>query len=482
MSSDLVGRLRSLRQRVDGLKIKVASILEYVYKIPPDPGPRRSPRSQHAAANTIHEERKEPTPHAVFKKAKLQEDLVKPWIAEGFILEGKSIVKIAGSYFDVLVSLGLIQRIDIDYCSKQQHRREVEEEEEPSQHSKRLSYVVHPRVFEFITYKSKEENFITIIDYSQSKVALTGRIHRLSLHFGSATYATTPTSIRLSRIRSLAFMGLLNCMLSLHEFKVRCNVTVELPGQVQCLKHLKTLEINAGVADFPSDIVHHSTLQHVRIGKKGRVQKSRSRSCYFHRAYHPGCFPAGRIRQLSSLHILEVVRELGKYELDHLGMLPELGVLSLYVRKPARGVVTFHTEALFPALEYFKLVSGVLWLSFPEKAMPKLLRLKICFNARRGDNYSHVLGGIQHLEKLKEVASIGVATGADETDCIAAECALQDAPLTSILVVQRSSRGKGWWIQWTKNMTLQRYRRARRYSVCWFTYGRYVKSSSYYHR
>lgn len=71
ISSDLVVRFRILRQRVDGLKLKVASILEDVYKNPPDPGPGSAPRSQPGAAKASHEERKEPTPHA-FKKAKLQ--------------------------------------------------------------------------------------------------------------------------------------------------------------------------------------------------------------------------------------------------------------------------------------------------------------------------------------------------------------------------------------------------------------------------
>jgi hypothetical protein len=144
----------------------------------------------------------------------LKEDLVKQWIAEGFIVEGKSIAKVAGSYFDVLVSLGLIQQMDIE-CSKEQPRKEKEEgkydddpkekevrvvevEEEENDallHSKRMSYVVHPTVYEFITCKSMEDNFITAIDYSQSNVALTERTHRLSLQFGSATYAVAPTSI-----------------------------------------------------------------------------------------------------------------------------------------------------------------------------------------------------------------------------------------------------------------------------------------------
>lgn len=73
-------------------------------------------------------------------------------------------------------------------------------------------------------------------------------------------------------------------------------------------------------------------------------------------------------------------------------------------------------------------MSSVLLLSFPEKAMPKLLALKIRFNARRGEKYSDMLHGIQHLSKLKEVvARIGVATDAEESDMTAAELAYEEA-------------------------------------------------------
>jgi hypothetical protein len=195
----------------------------------------------------------------------LKDDLVRQWVAEDFIcpMENKNIVEVASSYFDELVSLGLVQRMHINYN---------ENEMSPVgacpecffKENGMMSYLVHPVVFEFIKCKSIEDNFINIIDYSQSTVALTEKIRRLSLHFGSATYATTPESIGLLQVRSLCFMGLLNCMPSLVDFKlvrvvilhvlvdnggtsfplteicqllllrylqVRCNVTVELPDK-----------------------------------------------------------------------------------------------------------------------------------------------------------------------------------------------------------------------------------------------------------
>lgn len=112
----------------------------------------------------------------------LKGDLVKQWVAEGFICakEGEDMEEVAGSYFDELVSTGLIQAMDINY------NYEV------------LSYSVHHMVLDLITYKSIEENFITLVDFSQMAIPVTDKVRRLSLHFGSATYATMPSSVGLS--------------------------------------------------------------------------------------------------------------------------------------------------------------------------------------------------------------------------------------------------------------------------------------------
>ncbi|XP_044958974.1 disease resistance protein RGA5-like isoform X2 [Hordeum vulgare subsp. vulgare] len=213
----------------------------------------------------------------------LKGDLVKQWVAEGFICakEGEDMEEVAGSYFGKLVSAGLIQAMGINY------NYEV------------LSYSVHHMVLDLITYKSIEENFITVLDYSQTAIPVTDKVRRLSLHFGSATYATTPASIGLSEVRSLFFSGLFNCVPSFMVFKllrvlvlhfwgdtgntsfslegicelfwlrylqVTCNVTVKLPDQIEPMKHLETLEINAEVCVVPPDIVRLSNLLHLRLG------------------------------------------------------------------------------------------------------------------------------------------------------------------------------------------------------------------------
>ncbi|GJN25679.1 hypothetical protein PR202_gb13538 [Eleusine coracana subsp. coracana] len=397
----------------------------------------------------------------------LKDDLVKQWIAEDFIctMDGMDLVEVASRYFDELLSLGLIQRMDTN--SKK----------------KGLSYVVHPAVFEFIVYKSMEDNFITVIDYSQSTVVLTDKIHRLSLHYGSATYATLPASIDVSQIRSLIFIGLLNCMPSLAEFRlveililhlrsddgatrfslteisellllrylqVRCNVIVQLPNHIQDLKHLEILEINARIAAVPCDIVHVRNLLNLSLGERknfkhltlSRVATDKAVSSDDSRNeptpplqilefLPPICISSILpvwIYKLRCLYVLEiVVKELRMKDISVLGELPALTALSLYVRIPAVGPVIFRA-GMFPVLEYFKFVSGVLSMDFREKAMPNLRTLKLGFNAHKGEQYSDMLAGIQYLLNLQKiVASIGAATDAKEFDRRAAWSALNDA-------------------------------------------------------
>ncbi|EMS50304.1 Disease resistance RPP13-like protein 4 [Triticum urartu] len=218
-----------------------------------------------------------------------KEDLVKQWIAEGFICA----VEVAQSYFDELVSRGMIQPVDIN-CND-----EI------------MSCRVHHMVLHFIRYKSTEENFSIALDHSQTTIRLADKVRRLALHFGNVQYATLPmtASMRLSQVRSLAFSGLLKCMPSFVEFRFiqvlilkllpdpdnrsdnftgsddlsgnitepddlscnlseiselfrlryfhldACHMSVEHPTQMKQLKDLVAWEIDADVTAVPSDIV-----------------------------------------------------------------------------------------------------------------------------------------------------------------------------------------------------------------------------------
>ncbi|XP_066336705.1 disease resistance protein RGA5-like isoform X3 [Miscanthus floridulus] len=124
-----------------------------------------------------------------------------------------------------------------------------------------------------------------------------------------------------------------------------------------------------------------------------------------------------RFGELHKLRILKiVVKELQGNDINNIAGLPSLVVFSLYVWTALTGTVIFSTMA-FPALKYFKFTCGVMCLSFQAGAMPNLQRLKLCFNAHRGEHHGRVLNGIEHLLNLQEVAGrIGVSPDGDESD------------------------------------------------------------------
>ncbi|KAM0876848.1 hypothetical protein ACQ4PT_035897 [Festuca glaucescens] len=321
-------------------------------------------------------------------------------------------------------------------------------------------------VHDFITSKSIEQNFVTVMDYSESTIQLSDKVRRLSLQFGSATYATTPASTRLSQVRSLTFIGLLKCMPSISEFKllrvlilnfwgdqgstsfdlaqiselfllrylqIICNIIVQVPDQMQGLEHLETLEINAR-PDW--SLLHlvlgaglnrpHATLDPSAPSTSISSSEPRYTSDPV-KAFElvpPIWSLPNWIGQLNKLCTLKVVvRELQQDDISGLGGLPALTVLSLYVRRHTAEIFVFNT-AQFAALEYFEFKCGVLRLTFQEGAMPNLQMLKLGFNAQ----YGNFLAGIQHLSNLKEVAGIiGVADCAEEPEWRAAESAFKDA-------------------------------------------------------
>lgn len=461
-------------------------------------------------------------------------DLVKQWIAEGFIsaTEGKDKYVVAESYFYELVNMGMIQPMQINYND------EV------------LSCTVHHIVLDLITQKSRQENFITAINYSQAITAT--KAYRLSLHFTKFKFAKEPAGITLSNVRSLTFFGLLKCMpsivkfkllrvlnlefwgnhvehmsfnlsgisqlLQLRYFKISCDNIVELPGQMRGLQFLETLEINARISSVPLDIVHLPSLLHLRLRDEkilpdgiGRIRSLRTLE-YFDLSSNcedsvrslgeltnlqdlhlmcsmtssdehlkrnlvalacslgklgnlksltltPGTlstavlfdgsnivvFPPiflrtlellpsicifsrlpvwiGHLHNLCTLKVL--VRELLMKDIDMLTGLPALTILSLYVRKPSTEVIVFN-RAAFPVLKCFKYVCGVLCLAFQEEALPNLQRLKVGFNAHRGEQFGHMLGGVEHLLSLQVIdGRIGASAGALESDRRAAESALR---------------------------------------------------------
>ncbi|PAN21733.1 hypothetical protein PAHAL_3G485500 [Panicum hallii] len=212
-----------------------------------------------------------------------KDDLVNQWIAEGFIQAtgGQDKKEIARSFFDRLINGKLILPLDVN------RNGEV------------LSCTVHHMVLNLvIRCKSIEENFVTAIHHSQATTTLADKVRRLSLQFGNAEDAITPTNMRLSHVRTLAFSGLFKCLPSVVQFrllqvlvlhfwadkdsisfditriselfrlrylKVTTNVTLELHPQMRGLKSLETLKIDARVCAVPSDIVLLPGLLHLSL-------------------------------------------------------------------------------------------------------------------------------------------------------------------------------------------------------------------------
>ncbi|CAD6254199.1 unnamed protein product [Miscanthus lutarioriparius] len=149
---------------------------------------------------------------------------------------------------------------------------------------------------EVIRTMSIEENFSTVIDYSNTISELSVKVRRLSLRFSSAKYATKPESITLSPVQSLIFYGLVECLPSIMEFEVlrvlilevwgdkeevdlsgidrlcqlrymriTSNINVRLPARMIGLPYLQTMEIYARVTSIPSDIIHLPRLLHLCV-------------------------------------------------------------------------------------------------------------------------------------------------------------------------------------------------------------------------
>uniref|UniRef100_A0ACD5WBA2 Uncharacterized protein n=1 Tax=Avena sativa TaxID=4498 RepID=A0ACD5WBA2_AVESA len=213
------------------------------------------------------------------------DDLVKQWIAEGFICasENKDEEEISRSYFDELISSRLIHPINIDGNGKV------------------LSCTMHPMMRSHIMHESLVENFVAAIDDSQIATRFTHKVRRLSLQFGNAEDATLSTNMRLSQVRTLAFFGAFKCVPSITEFRllqvlilhfwgeeeimrfdltsiseifrlrylqVTCNVTLEIQQtqMLRRLQYLETLKIDAATGSrILSDSIHSPRLLHLRL-------------------------------------------------------------------------------------------------------------------------------------------------------------------------------------------------------------------------
>ncbi|KAF6987434.1 LOW QUALITY PROTEIN: hypothetical protein CFC21_005084 [Triticum aestivum] len=214
-----------------------------------------------------------------------RERLVRQWIAEGFISEqrGRSCQEVAESYFYELINKSLVQPVDIRYDGKVRACR------------------VHDMMLELIISKSIEENFITVVNGSQTVWGNSQcSIRRLSIQDIDQELASVLAKKDLSHVRSLIitssdrmkhlpsltkfetlrvldFQGCrgvaqydMDGMENLFQLKyLSFNGTdiSELPSGVVMLLDLETLDLrDTEIRDFPARIVQLTKLQHLFSG------------------------------------------------------------------------------------------------------------------------------------------------------------------------------------------------------------------------
>uniref|UniRef100_A0A0A9CVP8 AAA+ ATPase domain-containing protein n=1 Tax=Arundo donax TaxID=35708 RepID=A0A0A9CVP8_ARUDO len=194
-------------------------------------------------------------------------DLARQWTAEGFISKahGTDPEHVAKSYFNELINRSMIQPADTDYNG------EV------------VSCKVHDMMLDLIIHKSREENFITVIDDVQDLTGQNGKIRRLSLQLdGAIDDDRVVGSVPLSQIRMLARFGTSSYLPPFALFKHLRVLTIEIPEGSQSL--LVFLDFSA--------ICHLFQLRYLRIA-----------ASYYHVVLLPS--KIGGLQQLETFYEVE---------------------------------------------------------------------------------------------------------------------------------------------------------------------------------
>nr|XP_025877353.1 disease resistance protein RGA5-like isoform X3 [Oryza sativa Japonica Group] len=146
-----------------------------------------------------------------------------------------------------------------------------------------------------------------------------------------------------------------------------------------------------------------------------------------------------------NLRILKIgIREITSNDVDVLGGLPALTVLSLYVHTKPIEMIIFDKEG-FSILKYFKFRCSVAWMKFEAGAMPNLQKLRLGFDVHRADQHDTIPVRIEHLSGVEEIyAKIRVTSTADDLCRRFAESALTNA----VTMHQGSPSVNIWCVDW----------------------------------
>ncbi|OQU78888.1 hypothetical protein SORBI_3008G067800 [Sorghum bicolor] len=274
-----------------------------------------------------------------------KDDLVRQWIAEGFVsrIHGLDEDVVAGSYFNELMNMSMIQPVNTDYNG------EV------------LSCKVHDIMLDLITVKSAEENFFDIIDGPQATMSSHKKVRRASIQYNGAGHDVALTTLNgsLCQVRSVvAFTRVLlpsfqECkylrvlfvefkearthkmdltsicgLFLLRYLKIVTDGDLELPNQFWGLQYLDTMVLESPMKLYiPSDIVRLCRLLHL-IVPGGMVFQDGIGSLKFLRTLQEFDFSRSSLESFQSLDKLTNLRDLQLYY-DRLDM-DEMTMEALY--------------------------------------------------------------------------------------------------------------------------------------------------------
>ncbi|KAF8661711.1 hypothetical protein HU200_056660 [Digitaria exilis] len=329
------------------------------------------------------------------------ERLVRRWIAEGFVAEGRSISteEIALGYLNELIGRNLVQPLDLGH------------EGVPT------SCRVHPVIHDFIVCKSMEENFATLMD-AQHVPINDNTIRRLSLKnsskqdqpagqnesmdlsharsitiFGQASAAPPLTNLKVVRVLNLegcdgpvSLEGLCKLVL-LRYLSLKGTAVSELPAAIGDLKCLETLDVRSTkVEELPSSIVNLEKLMHLLTGSAklpdgiAKMKALQTLSC------------AGTTK--SSGNIIE---EMSKH--DHLR---ELELYSDATETPGNNKRVMFPAHGFQSVRKLCIRCSSPLVTFEPNALPTVKMLELRFQKGLADGSSGV-PGMENLKNLKHV-------------------------------------------------------------------------------
>ncbi|EEC69511.1 hypothetical protein OsI_38749 [Oryza sativa Indica Group] len=256
-----------------------------------------------------------------------RDQLVKRWIAEGFINtgSGQDLEKIGESYLNDLISRSMIQPVKVRYDGQVDSCR------------------IHDMILDLLMSKSIKENFATFLGEQNQKLVLQGKVRRLSLSYYSQENVMVPSTAIISSCRSLSIFGYAEEMPSLSEFRVLRVLDIEhgedmdsnylehvrrlsqlkylrlnvrsidaLPEQLGELQHLQTLDlVSTKLRKSPKSIVRLQNLTCLRINNLELPEGI-------------GC-----MRALQEVSEIKISRNSSASSLQELGNLTKLKILGL---------------------------------------------------------------------------------------------------------------------------------------------------------